>query len=127
MNKHIILMSTALLMVATMVTTNSIQGIHAETKYSTNFNENKIVNQKGTSASSGISSDNCGKDQRCKIAIDKLMDSLFGDDSNTASQNKVGNENSMNSQNKVGNENSMNSQNKQGSNNNLFDTSLLPF
>jgi len=111
MNKHIILLSTALLMIAAMVTTNSIQGIHGEPKNFSNFNKNKIVNQNGTS----VSSDNCGKDQQCKIAIDKLMDSLFGDDSNTGSQNKVGNENSMNSQ------------NKQGNNNNLFDTSLLPF
>ena len=123
MNKHIILMSTSLLMIAAMVTANLIQYINAETRISRNFDENKILNDNATS----MSSDNCGKDQQCKIAIDRMMDSLFDDDSITNSQNKASNENSMSSQNNVGNENSMSSKNKEGSNNRFFDTSILPF
>ena len=38
-------MSIALLMVTAMVSTNAMQEIQAKTSHSSNFNENKIVNQ----------------------------------------------------------------------------------
>ena len=122
MIKQLILMSMALLMVTAMVSTNAMQEIQAKTSHSSNFNENKIVNQNSTS----VSSDNCGKDHECKMTIDKMMDSLFGSDSNINSQNKEGDENSLNGQNKEGDENSLSGQNKEGNNKRIFESSFLP-
>ena len=112
----------ALLMVTAMVSTNAMQEIQAKTSHSSNFNENKIVNQNSTS----VSSDNCGKDHECKMTIDKMMDSLFGSDSNINSQNKEGDENNLSGQNKEGDENSLSGQNKEGNNKRIFESSFLP-